>query len=237
MTTLQPRLDVPVVRASDGRRAGCAAAACRWSPDCRCTSGGHLPATPCCRSAPAGRLARRVGAARRSTPTTRRPIERSFGDWLADHGQPPATVEALWDLVGVATLNAPRGRRLARPCRHGLPARSADRRRARPTSGGRNVPLQELHGDAATPRAGAPPASTSGCRAGCEAIESATTGWLVRTRRRPSRSRSTPSSWSPAAGAGRAGAAGRRAAIWRPAGRPSSDRRRSSTSTRFSTGP
>lgn len=32
--------------------------------------------------------------------------ERSFADWLAEHGQSPRAVEALWDLVGVATLNA-----------------------------------------------------------------------------------------------------------------------------------
>ncbi|MBO0916763.1 hydroxysqualene dehydroxylase HpnE [Streptomyces laculatispora] len=29
-----------------------------------------------------------------------------FGSWLARHGQSPRTIEALWDLVGVATLNA-----------------------------------------------------------------------------------------------------------------------------------
>jgi squalene-associated FAD-dependent desaturase len=29
-----------------------------------------------------------------------------FAGWLAKHGQSPRTVEALWDLVGVATLNA-----------------------------------------------------------------------------------------------------------------------------------
>ncbi|MER5884840.1 hydroxysqualene dehydroxylase HpnE [Streptomyces sp. NPDC001941] len=32
--------------------------------------------------------------------------EVDFGSWLARHGQSPRTVEALWDLVGVATLNA-----------------------------------------------------------------------------------------------------------------------------------
>ncbi|KIQ61542.1 phytoene dehydrogenase [Kitasatospora griseola] len=32
--------------------------------------------------------------------------EISFGEWLRRHGQTPATVEAVWDLVGVATLNA-----------------------------------------------------------------------------------------------------------------------------------
>jgi squalene-associated FAD-dependent desaturase len=30
-----------------------------------------------------------------------------FGTWLAEHGQSPRTIEALWDLVGIATLNAP----------------------------------------------------------------------------------------------------------------------------------
>ncbi|MFE7313291.1 hydroxysqualene dehydroxylase HpnE [Streptomyces sp. NPDC057555] len=32
-----------------------------------------------------------------------------FGSWLRRHGQSPRAVEALWDLVGVATLNAPAG--------------------------------------------------------------------------------------------------------------------------------
>ena len=32
--------------------------------------------------------------------------DRSFGDWLAGHGQSPRAIRALWDLVGVATLNA-----------------------------------------------------------------------------------------------------------------------------------
>jgi hydroxysqualene dehydroxylase len=31
---------------------------------------------------------------------------QSFGNWLTRHGQNPRTVAALWDLVGVATLNA-----------------------------------------------------------------------------------------------------------------------------------
>ena len=30
---------------------------------------------------------------------------RSFGDWLREHGQDAQTIRALWDLVGVATLN------------------------------------------------------------------------------------------------------------------------------------
>ncbi|MEV6104836.1 hydroxysqualene dehydroxylase HpnE [Streptomyces sp. NPDC051940] len=35
--------------------------------------------------------------------------KEDFGSWLARHGQSPRTVEALWDLVGVATLNAVAG--------------------------------------------------------------------------------------------------------------------------------
>jgi hydroxysqualene dehydroxylase len=31
---------------------------------------------------------------------------QSFGGWLTAHGQSPRAVEALWDLVGIATLNA-----------------------------------------------------------------------------------------------------------------------------------
>jgi squalene-associated FAD-dependent desaturase len=32
--------------------------------------------------------------------------DRSFGDWLRRYGQSPRALQALWDLVGVATLNA-----------------------------------------------------------------------------------------------------------------------------------
>lgn len=35
--------------------------------------------------------------------------DRNFGQWLAEHGQSERAVEALWDLVGVATLNAVAG--------------------------------------------------------------------------------------------------------------------------------
>jgi squalene-associated FAD-dependent desaturase len=34
---------------------------------------------------------------------------QDFGSWLARHGQSPRAVEALWDLVGVATMNAVAG--------------------------------------------------------------------------------------------------------------------------------
>jgi squalene-associated FAD-dependent desaturase len=72
---------------------------------------------------------------------------RSYGAWLGDHGQRPAAVAALWDLIGVAALNAPAdGASLALAAtvfRTGLltAADAAD-------IGWSRVPLQELHGRA-----------------------------------------------------------------------------------------
>lgn len=57
-------------------------------------------------------LAERAGVARaalalgRLDPDDPALDEVDFGSWLARHGQSPRTIEALWDLVGVATLNA-----------------------------------------------------------------------------------------------------------------------------------
>jgi len=81
----------------------------------------------------------------RDAPATDR---RSFGDWLQAHGQDPRAIEALWDLIGVATLNAPaEGASLALAAtvfQLGLLA-SADAA----DIGWSTVPLQQLHGDAA----------------------------------------------------------------------------------------
>ncbi len=75
--------------------------------------------------------------------------ERSFGDWLREHKQDQTTIDAMWDLVGVATLNAkPDHTSLAAAAmvfQVGLltDASAAD-------IGWAAVPLQRLHGDAAT---------------------------------------------------------------------------------------
>jgi squalene-associated FAD-dependent desaturase len=72
----------------------------------------------------------------------------SFGDWLRAHGQSARAVEAVWDLIGVATLNAPADRAslalAATVFQLGLldAADAAD-------IGWARVPLQRLHGDAA----------------------------------------------------------------------------------------
>ena len=73
---------------------------------------------------------------------------QSFGAWLARHGQRERAVAALWDLVGVATLNAPAARAslalAATVFQLGLlrVARAGD-------IGWSSVPLQRLHGDPA----------------------------------------------------------------------------------------
>jgi squalene-associated FAD-dependent desaturase len=73
---------------------------------------------------------------------------RSFGGWLAEHKQDRATIDAMWDLVGVATLNAAADDAslslAAMVFQVGLltDAGAAD-------IGWAAVPLQRLHGDAA----------------------------------------------------------------------------------------
>jgi squalene-associated FAD-dependent desaturase len=58
-------------------------------------------------------LSERLGAARaavalmRLSPARERPDEQTFGEWLACHGQGPAAVSALWDLIALPTLNLP----------------------------------------------------------------------------------------------------------------------------------
>lgn len=73
---------------------------------------------------------------------------RAFGDWLREHGQDARAIAALWDLVGIATLNAPAERAslalAAMVFQVGLLTRAgaAD-------IGWSLVPLGELHGEAA----------------------------------------------------------------------------------------
>jgi squalene-associated FAD-dependent desaturase len=73
---------------------------------------------------------------------------RSFGDWLRGHGQDAAAIEALWDLVGTATLNARAADAslalAAYVFGHGL---LTDR--AAGDIGWARVPLQDLHGEPA----------------------------------------------------------------------------------------
>jgi hydroxysqualene dehydroxylase len=106
LTALQPRLDIAVVLAADGRRGRI-----RRDP-LPLLAGlplhlGRTLASYSLLSPPARLAASRAALALRSVdPDDPATDERSFGAWLAEHGQSGDTIAALWDLVGVATLNA-----------------------------------------------------------------------------------------------------------------------------------
>jgi hydroxysqualene dehydroxylase len=179
MTTLQPRLDVPVVRAADGRRS----ALRRGRLPVLAGLPLHLARSLAGYSVlPVGaRLAAVRGAlALRSVDPLDPAVDaRSFGSWLADHGQPATAIAALWDLIGVATLNAEAGDAslslAATVFQLGLlsDAAAAD-------IGWSDVALQTLHGDAAArelARAGV----DVRLRSRVAAVVPDGDGWLVRS--------------------------------------------------------
>jgi hydroxysqualene dehydroxylase len=174
LTTLQPRLDVPVVRACDGRRG-------RLHRDAlpaplhlaRALSGFSVLSRP-----DRARAVRAALALRRVDRDDPRTDDRSFGEWLAAHGQSSQAAEALWDLVGIATMNAHASDAslavAATVFQVGLltDAGAAD-------LGWSLVPLQQLHGDAAA-RALDAAGATVRTHARVEALEQTTHGWDVR---------------------------------------------------------
>lgn len=99
-TTMQPRLSIPVI-APGGR--------VEWLRRSSLPAPLHLT----------GALARyghlsmreRVGAARTALALSRLDLDdeglddQTFGGWLTEHGQSPAAVDALWDLIALPTLN------------------------------------------------------------------------------------------------------------------------------------
>ncbi|HEX5087645.1 MAG TPA: hydroxysqualene dehydroxylase HpnE [Nocardioides sp.] len=144
LVSLQPRMDIPVRSGASPRVARLrrsalpaplhlagALAAYRWLPPAARVS--------------AARAALALGSVDPDDPAV---DEESFGRWLARRGQGPRAVEALWDLVGVATLNAPAERAslalAATVFQLGL-LESNDAG----DIGWVRVPLQRLHGDAA----------------------------------------------------------------------------------------
>jgi squalene-associated FAD-dependent desaturase len=175
LTTLQDRLDVPVVRVADGRRGRLRRNALPAPLHlARSLSGFSVMSrgdrVRAVRAALAMRLVDRTASAIDDV---------SFGDWLADHGQTSQAQAALWDLVGVATMNAHAGDAslalAATVFQIGLltDASAAD-------LGWSRVPLQQLHGDAAATALHAAGATTrTRCRA--MAIDRGDEGWRVVT--------------------------------------------------------
>ncbi|MFM9610227.1 phytoene dehydrogenase [Streptomyces sp. V2] len=105
LAPLQPRLDVPVVDVArpEGRRLGRLRRDALPVPLHLGRSLATYPHLSLAERAKVGRAALALKGLDLADPAL---DEQDFGGWLAAHGQSARTVEALWDLVGVATLNA-----------------------------------------------------------------------------------------------------------------------------------
>lgn len=108
LAPLQDRLDVPVLdaNAAPGRRLGRLRRDALPVPLHLGRSLAMYPHLSLAERARVGRAALALGALDLTDPAL---DAQDFGSWLAAHGQSARAVEALWDLVGVATLNAVAG--------------------------------------------------------------------------------------------------------------------------------
>ncbi|WP_329173390.1 hydroxysqualene dehydroxylase HpnE [Streptomyces sp. NBC_01477] len=102
LVTLQDRLDVPVVDANTGRTGRLTRAALPV-PLHLAASLARYPHLSLRERASVGRAALALRGLDLTDPAL---DDIDFGSWLARRGQSARTIEALWDLVGVATLNA-----------------------------------------------------------------------------------------------------------------------------------
>jgi squalene-associated FAD-dependent desaturase len=173
--TLQPRLDLRVLepggRAHRLRRTGLPA-------PLHLAGGllgyGALAPLQRLRAAQAAVALRGVDAAAPGTDA------RSFGAWLAEHAQDARAVAALWDLIGVAALNAPAAETSLALAATVFQQALLSTRDAGDV-GWSLVPLQELHGD---PGGAALTAGGAQVRTGCriQALEHLGGRWSVVTR-------------------------------------------------------
>lgn len=102
LTFLQPRMAIRVL-APDGRSGWLR----RGSLPAPLQLAGSLAAYPFLRPADRLRAARAALALARLDPSDGALDDRTFGEWLAQRGQPPAAVESLWNLIALPTLNLP----------------------------------------------------------------------------------------------------------------------------------
>ncbi|MBV7694375.1 hydroxysqualene dehydroxylase HpnE [Streptomyces sp. TRM70350] len=108
LAPLQDRLDVPVVDVTkpEGRRLGRLRRDALPVPLHLGRSLATYPHLSLAERAKVGRAALALRGLDLADPTL---DAQDFGSWLTAHGQSARAVEALWDLVGVATLNAVAG--------------------------------------------------------------------------------------------------------------------------------
>ena len=126
------------------------------------------------------RAALALGRVDRSDPAV---DDRAFADWLTEHGQSARAVEAVWDLIGVATLNARADAASLALAATVFQLGLLDAKDAADI-GWATVPLQELHGEAAT-RALAAAGVRVCTRARAERVDPGPSGATVRVSRRP----------------------------------------------------
>jgi squalene-associated FAD-dependent desaturase len=141
---LQPRLDV-AVRSEASTRVGRLRRSGLRPP---LHLGGALLGYPWLSPVAKARLLPAVLALGRLDRDAESTDQQSFGRWLRDHGQGVRAVETLWDLIGVATLNATAERASLALAATVFQLGLLDRADAADIGWAR-VPLQQLHGDAA----------------------------------------------------------------------------------------
>lgn len=174
---LQPRLDIPVRQPGGGRPARLRRDRMPAPLHLAGALARYVPLSPRQRLA----FATAALALRRVDPTDPATDAQTFGGWLAAHGQSPRAIANLWDLVGIATLNAPAARAslalAATVFQVGLlrEAGAAD-------LGWSLVPLSRLHGEpagAALAAAGARVLTATKV----DAVEPHGGRWLIRSRK------------------------------------------------------
>ncbi len=174
LVRLQERLDVPIVDSVTGRHH-------RLRRN-NLPAPLHLaPALLRYRALSPRQRVRLAVAMRAMTNVDRESVDdTSFGDWLRSHGQDARTVAAVWDLIGVATLNA-----RADDASLSLAATVFQIGLLTDTDAGdlgwSEVPLQQLHGDPAAAELGRI-GGTVRRNAKVEAISPVSDGWSVLLR-------------------------------------------------------
>ncbi|WP_024799640.1 hydroxysqualene dehydroxylase HpnE [Nocardia sp. BMG51109] len=174
---LQARLDIPVRGPLPGGATG-AGRLRRLPLPAPLHLSWALARYPWLSSAARARFVRAALALRAVDPGDPRSDAASFGEWLRAHGQDRDAVESLWDLVGIATLNARADdvslALAATVFQIGLLTRSdaAD-------IGWARVPLGRLHGESAE-KALAAAGATVLTRTKVSAVQRNPDGWTIR---------------------------------------------------------